>query len=309
MALFEYLQQTQRFLREQRQEFLNPDDLISYINRARREIAMRSQSIRVLTPISGSIVSWSITNPGSGYSDTPTLEITTPDFPSGVLPDPNGAQATAAAIVNNGVIQSIDSTYGGSGYFAPELTITDPTGVDAAATPVLSWINTLNEGQEVYPFSGIDLSANPGCKSVYFVRSIAILYNNYRYTIGMYAFSDYQSRIRNYAPYQYQYVPCFASQFGQGANGSLYVYPLPSQTYAYELDCLCLPIDMIDDQTFEAIPEPWTDAVPYFSAHLALLELQQWNAAKMFLDLYEKMAQRYSDYARIGRRINPNGRP
>lgn len=307
MALFEYMQQTQRFLREQRQEYLNPDDLISYINRARREIAMRSQSIRVLTPSSGSIIGWSITNAGTGYSDTPTLTVSTPDFPSGALPDPAGAQATAQAIVNNGVIENIVSSYGGSGYFQPQLTIEDATGVDAAAEPILTWINELNQGQEVYPFSGIDLSANPGCEAVYFVRSISIIYANYRYSLPVYDFSTYQALIRQY-PYQYQYVPALASQFGQGTSGSFYCYPLPSQTYQYELDCQCIPSDLLDDQSYEALPMPWSDAVPYFAAHLAMLELQNFNSAKAFLDLYDTFAQRYSNYARVGRRTNPYGR-
>lgn len=309
MALFEYLQQTQRFLREQKQEFLNVDDLISYINRARRLVAEQAQCIRVLTPISGQITAWTLTDGGSGYSDNPTLTVSDPDFPSGMLPEPSGLQATATAIVNNGVFASIDSTEGGSGYFQPTLTIEDDTGSGAAATPTLSWINTLNENQEVYLFSNIDLSANPGCDAVYFVRSISVLYNNYRYSLAMYSFSDYQARIRNYAPFQYSYVPAFAAQFGQGTSGSLYFYPLPSSEYAVEFDCLCIPSDLINDQSFEAIPQPWRDAVPYFAAHLALMELQQFNAARFYLELYDKMVQRYSDSARVGRRINPYGRP
>ncbi|HEY6025843.1 MAG TPA: hypothetical protein VIV09_03000 [Pseudolabrys sp.] len=305
--LFNYMKDTQRFLREQKQSFVNPQDLIAYINRARREIAMRSQCIRVLTPISGSIVSWTVTDGGTGYSNTPTLTITTPDFPSGVLPYPNGDQATAQAVVQGGVITAIDSTYGGSGYFNPQMTITDTTGSGATATPTLSWINELNQGQEVYPFSGIDLTLNPGCESVYFVRSISIIYNNYRYSLPVYPFSVYQAMIRQY-PFQYQYVPTFASQFGQGVNGSFYVYPLPSQSYQYEMDCQCTPQELIDDQSYEAIPQPWQDAVAFYAAHLAFLELQNYNAAKGMLDLYEKFAQRYSDYARAGRVINPYGR-
>jgi hypothetical protein len=305
--LFTYMKDVQRLLREQKQAFLNPQDLIAYINRARREIAMRSQSIRVLTPISGSITGWTVTAGGSGYSDNPTLTITTPDFPSGVLPYPNGAQATAQAIVQSGVITTIDSTYGGAGYFQPQMTITDTTGTGATATPSLTYINELNQGQEVYPFSGVDLSLNPGCMSVYYVRSISILYNNYRYSLPVYSFSIYQAMIRQY-PFQYQYVPTFASQFGQGVSGSFYVYPLPSQSYQYELDCQCLPIDLIDDLSVEALPQPWQDSVAFYACHLAMTELQNYNAATYFLTLYEKFAQRFSNYARVGRVTNPYGR-
>lgn len=268
---------------------------------------MRSQCIRVLTPISGSIVSWTVTDGGTGYSNTPTLSITTPDFPSGVLPYPNGDQATAQAIVNNGVITAIDSTYGGSGYFEPQMTITDTTGTGATATPTLSWLNQINQGQEVYKASDIDLSLNPGCASVYYVRSISLLYNNYRFSLPCYPFSVYQSHIRQY-PYQYQYIPTFIAQFGQGVSSSFYMYPLPSQTYQAEWDCQCVPSDLIDDRSYEAIPQPWQDAVVFYACHLAMMELSNWNAAKAFLDLYEKFAQRYSDYARAGRTTNPYGR-
>lgn len=304
--LFTYLQDTQRFLREQTQEFTNPDDLTAYINRARREIAMRSQAIRVLTPISGSIMGWSLTNGGLGYTN-PTFAVSPPDFPSGTGRDPNGRQATAAGIVQAGVITAVDSQDGGAGYFQPTLTITDSTGTGAVATPQMSFINELTQGKEVYAFSDVNLSMNPGCESVYYVRSISIIYANYRYSLPVYSFSIYQSMIRQY-PFQYQYVPTFASQFGQGTAGSFYVYPLPSQTYQYELDCLCIPSDLIDDQSVEALPMPWQDGVAWYAAHLAMTELQNYNASRYFLDLYEKFALRYSQYARVGRVTNPYGR-
>src|ERR1700678_1516487 len=106
-SLFDYLKDCQRFLHDGGQEVLNPKNLITYVNRARREVAMRAQLIRVTPPISGSIVGWTVTNGGTGYSSNPTLTITPPDFPSGAPINPNGAQATATAIVQGGVITAI----------------------------------------------------------------------------------------------------------------------------------------------------------------------------------------------------------
>lgn len=307
MPLFEYLEQTQRFLREQKQEFINPADLISYVNRARREIALRTQCIRVLTPSSAQVLSTTVTAGGSGYSNTPTLTITPPDFPSGYGPNPNGLQATALPILQNGIISAIDIQEGGSGYFQPSIAITDTTGTGATATLTVGPINQVTQGREVYKFEDIDLSANPGARAVFYIRSIAIIYANYRYVLPIYAFSEYQARIRNF-PFQYQYVPSFASQFGQGTKGSFYVYPLPSQTYQCEFDCLCLPDDLVNNQSFEAIPEPWTDAIPYMAASLGFAELQQYNASRFYSDQYEKFALSYSNYTRIGRTVNPYGR-
>jgi hypothetical protein len=70
--------------------------------------------------------------------------------------------------------------FGGAGYFQPIVTITDPVGTGATATPTVDFPNLLNTGQEVYNFSDINLSQNPGCEAVYYFRSISIIYANYR---------------------------------------------------------------------------------------------------------------------------------
>lgn len=307
MPLNAYLQQTQRFLRDQKQDKFNADDLRDYINRARREVAMKGDCVRVLTPISGQIISWSVTNGGSGYTASPTLTVSDPDFPSGTGPFPNGDQATATATVLGGVITDIASTYGGAGYFQPSLTIEDSTGTGATAEPVMSFINQLEQGREVYPFSAVSLAEFPGVESIYMVRSVSIIYANYRYSLPCYSFSTYQAMIRQY-PFQYQYTPTFCAQFGQGTSGSFFMYPLPSQAYQFELDCSCVPQDLETEQSVEAIPSPWTDAVPYFAAHLAYLELQNFNFATGYLKLFDTMMDRYGSYARRGRVINPYGR-
>jgi hypothetical protein len=306
-VLNSYLAQVQRFCRDQKMEFLDTGNITDYINRARREVVGRTQCVRILSTISGSIKSWTVMNGGSGYSNNPTLTITPPDFPSGSPPLPNGAQATATCIVQGGVIKSIDSQYGGAGYFQPQMTITDVSGTGATATPNVAFINTLNQGQERYLFSDVDLSQFPGAGPCYAVKGVSLIYANYRYSVPQYSWSVYQSMIRTY-PYQYQYIPTFCSQRAQGTSGDLYLYPLPSQTYQMEWDMFCLPADLVDDQSVEIIPDPWTDTVPYFAAHLAFAELQNWNVSKYMLSLFDDMTLRKSNYARIGRVVNPYGR-
>ena len=302
-----YLMQVQRFMRDARQDLLDPGDLIDYVNRARREVAMRSMCIRRLTPISGAIISASVTAGGSGYNSSPTITISDPDFPSGQGAYPNGDNATASAIVQGGTIAAVDITYGGAGSFQPEATITDATGSGATVTLAMSFINQLNEGQEVYSFSDADLSMFPGVDSVYKIQSVSVLFSGFRYSLACYAFTTYQALVRVWAQ-QWRYVPAVCAQYGQGADGSFYMYPIPSQAYQMEWDCFCLPSDLTTDLSVEAIPQPWQDAVPYFAAHLAFLELQNYNAGKFYLDLFDKMAQRYSDYAHVSRATNPYGR-
>lgn len=306
-SLFDYQKEVQKWLRETKQDLINPQNLVNYINRARREVAMRTQCIRVLTQSSAPVVTASVVAGGSLYSSNPTISITPPDFPSGTGANPLGAQATASAIVTGGMIAAVDITYGGSGYFQPVATVTDATGSGASVTLQTGPINTLNAGQEVYNFSDIYLGANPGVQCIFAIRSASILYANYRYSLPKYDFSTYQAMIRQY-PFQYQYVPTFFSQFGQGASGSLYFYPLPSQTYQFELDAYGLPQDLKTNQDYEVIPAPWTDAIAYFATHLSYLELQNYNAARMYKDLYNEELLIYSQSSRIGRITNPYGR-
>jgi len=305
-TLFDYMQSVQRLLRDSRMTMIDPGDIITYINDARREVAHRAQCIRVLTPISGSIVSTNLVSSGSGYT-APTVVIPGPDFPSGQLPYPNGLQATGTAQMVGGVITDVEITNGGAGYFQPQISIVDPTGSGAVATPNLTGMNLLNEGQEVYPFSAIDLSSFPGVQEIVSVLDVSVIFSDYRFSLPMYAFSVYQAKVRQY-PFQFQYVPAICSQFGQGVAGSLYVYPLPSQSYQMEWDCLCVPADLTTDQDVEALPDPWTDAVKFYAAHLAFLEIQNFNSARAMLELFGQQMLIYGKAARPGRTINPYGR-
>lgn len=304
--LFSYLQQVQRFLREQNQQLLHPDDLTEYVNRARRELALRTQSIRRTPPIAGAVQSVSVTAAGSGYTN-PTVTVSVPDAPSGKLPYPGGVQATARAIVEGGQIAGISVDFGGDGYFQPTVAISDPTGNGAAAMAAVSPIFQLNALQEEYRFSDIPLATFPGVDSVFAVNRVTVIYANYRYDLPQYPWSIYQATIRQY-PLQYYYVPTMMSTYGVGTDGSLFFYPIPSQPYQSELDCYCLPSDLLDDQAPEALPQPWRDAVPYFAAHLAYAELQNANMAAMYLRLYDEMVHRFSQYANISKAANLYGR-
>jgi hypothetical protein len=306
-SLYTYLKQVRRFLRDGNMELEDDGDLIEYINQARRETAMRAQCIRILPAISNPVVACTITAGGSGYTD-PVAVISPPDAPSGFLPVPQGAQATATVTMLGGVIISVNINYGGAGYFQPQISITDPTGTGFEGTLAVAPINTMNQGQEQFPFSAVDLSQFPGVGAIYFVRSVGIIFSNYRYVVSTYSFSTYQAMIRQYVASQFQYVPAYASQFGQGTNGTLFLYPPPSQTYQMEWDCQCLPQDLIDDQSVEAIADPWVDAVPYFATHLSFLGLQNGNTARMYKDLYEERMKNFRAYVSPGISINKYGR-
>jgi len=285
---------------------MNPGDLRRYVNRARREVAMRTQCLRIVPPTSAPIEEIQVTNPGSGYTD-PVVTISAPDLPGGKLLNPNGAQATATAQLIGGQISNISVTFGGDGYALPTVRITDPTGHGATAIAKTSPISTFNQNQEQYKFSDFPISTFPGIGAVFSVLDVSILYNNLRYTLLQYPFSQYQAFVRQY-PFQFSYVPVAYTIFQQGQGGSILAYPFPSQQYPFEPDCLCYPSDLVTDSDFEALPEPWTEAVPYLAAQYTFQELQAFNTARYWADQYQQWITRYSMYARPRMGISPYGR-
>jgi hypothetical protein len=163
---------------------------------------------------------------------------------------------------------------------------------------VLGAIPTIS-GTNLYPFSSINVSSVTGVASALHVRSI-------RYAIG----NGYSRlRVRNYEWFEsYELnsavlptgAPAVWAQYGQGEAGSFFVSPVPDNIYDMTCDCVCLPIDLADDTTVEAIPSLWQDAVCYFAAYLALLSAQsaqRQNDAQRMFDRYTDFTDRARKFA------------
>lgn len=127
--------------------------------------------------------------------------------------------------------------------------------------------------QGPYPFSAITLTNTTGVGGVLNVRQ------------QWYAIGDGQIWINNRPwPWFTQYFlnsaapdtgpPRTWSLYGDGSDGSSYVGPVPDGAYTVNADCICYPVDLVDDTTPEKIPTPWTIAIPYYAAYLALLAAQ-----------------------------------
>ena len=82
------------------------------------------------------------------------------------------------------------------------------------------------------------------------------------------------------------------SQYAQGSKGSLYFYPVPDTTYSVNLDTVCYPINLTLDTDPEAIPYPWTDAIPYYAAYFAYMSAQREDDADKMFAKYEIFATR-----------------
>jgi len=86
MTLNDYVADVQTFLSDSNQEMLDPQDIIKYVNRARpRDRLAHAMHSRADADHGGGHWRFGCSG-GSGYSSSPTITLTAPDFPSGQGP-------------------------------------------------------------------------------------------------------------------------------------------------------------------------------------------------------------------------------
>lgn len=82
---------------------------------------------------------------------------------------------------------------------------------------------------------------------------------------------------------------------GTDVSGAFYIGPAPDLVYTVLIDCACYPAALAADGDVEAIPFPYTDAIPYFAAYLALMSAQssaRIEDAQKMMSLYTTFVQR-----------------
>ena len=284
MALNSYITDTQDLLHDPNATYYTTASLTRYINRARGRIASKGQCVRQLLS-GGTITSITGAPSGSGYAGTATVTI------SG-----SGQQATATATIGGGQIATVTLVNGGWGYITGSTTTVTAAGsgggTNATLTAVIDNSLTTVPGQEVYQFSTANVLAalTPGVKSVLGVISVACAWGAnaaMKPILQPTIWSEFQAYYRAYNNGMQNY-PTIWSQYGQGVNGSIYVWPYPSQYSQMDWDCYCMPVDLADDTTPEAIPYPWTEAVKYYAANLAYRDAQRFDDSKQMLAEYEQ---------------------
>jgi hypothetical protein len=281
MALATYTTNVEYLLHDQNLQ-LYSFNLTNVINTARQRVAAESQCVRVLLPSSGGVASYTQVSGGTGYTSA-TATISGPDLPSGV-------QATASATVSGGAVTAVNVVVAGSGYQnTPTVTITG-NGTGASFTATLTSFCATVTGQETYSFSSFNtlVQQTAGVQNILGLMSVAINENSVKPVLDRYPWVQFQSYMRAYNGLFWNYPFCWA-QYGQGANGSFMLFPIPSGVYAMDLDTYCQPIPLVDDTTAEAIPYPWTDAVAYYAAYQALLYAQRMDDSQKMLGEYKRL--------------------
>ena len=202
MALYAYMQQTQRLLDDKGEKTFNPADIITYINTARTQIAGEAQAPRYLTTLS------------------------------------------TAASTQSYSFSSAASVTGTSG-----IAVVRMISISAGATLTMrpwAWF------QQYYLTSG-----STGTPSAW-------------------------------------------AQLGQGESGTVYLYPTPTSVLTLSLDAVFYPSTLAQDTDTETLPYPFTDAIPYYAAYLALLS----SSDKERRGEAPKMWEQYTEFVARARRAS-----
>lgn len=136
--------------------------------------------------------------------------------------------------------------------------------------------------QEVYPFSdwiSLVQSVRPQVQNIMAIRSLAVSIGpgGWKPVWRRIVWTDFQSRFRIFNGTWYGTIsePGWYAQYGEGSIGSVYLAPIPAQELPMEVDLSCTPFPLLTDNDAEIIPDPWTDAVIWWAAVLALLQQQR----------------------------------
>lgn len=307
MVLSDYLKQVQILLADLSETNYNRADLIDYINEARSQIAGEGQCVRAI-PFVGEINYILNSTNGSGG----TVGSAYPLVFTNAVGDVTGSGAAGTYdVASDGTITNIILTNAGMNYQAAPTVTCGGGGFSGGTAPSLLAVMFTGfpavVNQEVYPFSAVNWSNQPGISGIIGIRGVSVIWNTYRFTTQRVSFSKYQAWIRTYTN-TFTDVPRVAAQYGQGANGSVYLYPIPNSNYILEWDCICDVTPLADDTIVELIPSPWTVAVQYYAAYKAFESAQAFDKADRMFGQFQKFMKRARAQTQPGTVSNWYGR-
>jgi len=237
-------------------------DVQSAVNEARRQLVADTGCLRSLQPLYisqgieqypfGQINGYFIVSGGSGYTN-PTITI------SGGNPT---TQATATASLTGGVITGITITNPGAGYQFEQSPITvsivDGTGVGASIQFGCISVNTLD------------------------ILQINLIWTTTRVTLDWRPWSEFSTEMRVWTNWQQR--PAMWSQYGEQ---SIYIGPLPDQSYQCEVDTILVPVDLTNTTSIDPISVAYQAPIKFYAAYILKMKEQSFGEADWFKQQYQ----------------------
>ena len=291
MALNAYLTQVRQLLKDPNGNTYNTTDLTDYINEARGELAITAECVRLLLQWNdaatftqtGDTVAGQSTI--TGLTGTANLAVGQLVFLPGTL----GLLTQIIAVPPNAPANTVKIS-------VPALA--NSSGATFSFTPLFSTV----VGQETYAYPTAAW-VSQGYQQVVQVKSISV---NWGGVLGTNNLQLEKASFTNYNAILGYYGQNLLSQPAVWVQYGTYVKmrPIPSAAYPMQWDCICQPIVLANDSDPEVIPYPFSNAVKYYAAYLALLQSQREKDAENMMKRYERSF--LNSRASVARTIVPN---
>lgn len=135
--------------------------------------------------------------------------------------------------------------------------------------------------QEIIPTATL-----PNGVSTLDVLTLNLIWGNTRIALQYLPWTDFNARLRYYQNYIGR--PIAFSMYGQT---SIYLGPVPDQTYVIELDTVVLPAPLTPLSPTETIPDPYTSPVAFYACHKAKYKEQAYGESEIFNQEYIKQVK------------------
>ena len=113
------------------------------------------------------------------------------------------------------------------------------------------------------------------------IINLNLIWGNTRIALQYLPFTDFNARLRYYQNYTGR--PIAYTMYGQT---SIYLGPVPDQTYSIELDTVVLPTVLSNSSPTETIPAPYTSPVAFYACYKAKHKEQAYGEAEIFKQEY-----------------------
>jgi hypothetical protein len=127
----------------------------------------------------------------------------------------------------------------------------------------------------------IQTSTLPSGTNTLDIINLNLIWGNTRISLQYLAFTDFNARLRYYQNYIGR--PIAYTMYGQT---SIYLGPVPDQTYSIELDTVVLPTNLSNASPTETIPSPYTSPVAFYACYKAKHKEQAYGEAEIFKQEY-----------------------
>lgn len=153
--------------------------------------------------------------------------------------------------------------------------------------------------QEAYTFATLPY----GLKTIDAIN-INLYWGNTRIPLRYLPWTQFNAELRFWQNYVGR--PIAFSMYGLN---KYFLAPVPDQEYVTELDTVILPEDLVDNDSIEQIPDPFTNPVAFYACHQAKYKEQSFGESEIFKQEYTKRTQNVLASTYTRRMPNPFSTP